>query len=134
MKRLWIGVVLLVLLLAGSLFLLDFSSRFYKDFSVSIEQAGSFALAGDWTNALEHARLCQKKWEKKQHFLAAFTDHEPIEQLDTLFSQLEIYGKDRLPVEFACVCRQLYHLVEAIDESHSLKWWTILSVRPLSQG
>ena len=126
MKRLWIGVAFLVLLLGGSLALLVFSGGFYRDFSAALDEASALALEENWTEAIEKVQFCQKKWEKNQHFLAAFTDHEPIEQVESRFSQLEIYGEHRLRVDFAAVCQQLRHCAEAIDESHSLKWWTVL--------
>ncbi len=126
MKRLWIGVGFLVALLAGSLFLLTFSVGFCREFSETLDDACALALEENWPSATEKADNCYKNWKKQQHLLAAFTDHEPIEQVDSLFSQLALYGEKRMSVEFASVCRQLRHCAKAIDESHSLKWWTIL--------
>ncbi len=126
MRRLWIGVAFLAVLLVGSVFLLVFSGRFYRDFAAALEEAADFAMEENWVSATEKARKCQEKWEKNQHFLAAFTDHEPVEQVQLLFSQLTLYGEKRMSVEFASVCQQLRHCAEAIDESHSLKWWTVL--------
>lgn len=126
MKRFWIGVIFLAVLLAGSILLLAFSSSFYQDFSKALEAASALALNGDWSSATKSSENAQKKWNKSQYFLAAFTDHEPIAQVDQLFAQLALYGEKRMSVEFAVTCQQLRHCAEAINEAHSLKWWTVL--------
>lgn len=126
MKRFWIGVGFLIALLAGSLFLLTFSSGFCREFSAALDEACALALEENWTPATEKVENCYKEWKNKQHLLAAFTDHEPIEQVESLFSQLALYSEKGMSVEFASTCCQLRHWADAISESHSLKWWTIL--------
>ena len=126
MSRLWIGIGLLVTLLAMGIGLLWGSAVFFEDFSEEIEQAGELALAGNWTEAEKKAEKCRAKWEQYHRFWASFTDHEPVEQVQNLFSQLEVYRMRRLEVDFATVCRNLSHVAEAIDESHGLRWWSVL--------
>ncbi len=126
MGRLWIGIGILVILLALGIAMLCISWNFYEDFSADLEQAGELALAGNWQAAVEKAEKGREKWEQYRCFWSASSDHEPVEQMQNLFSQLEIYQKRQLEVDFAAVCRNLVHLAEAIDESHSLRWWSIL--------
>ena len=126
MNRLWIGVGILVLLLAMGIGILWGSTVFFGKFSENLEQAGELALVGNWTAATEKAAKSRAQWEYWQHFWSAFTDHEPMEQMQTLFSQLEVYQQKQLEVDFATVCRSLVQLADAIDESHNLKWWGLL--------
>lgn len=126
MNRLWIGIGILVVLLAMGITMLCISWDFYEDFSADLEQAGELALAGNWQAAGEKAEKSREKWEQYRRFWSASTDHEPVEQMQKLFSQLEIYQKRQLAVDFAAVCRDLVHLAEAVDEFHSLRWWSIL--------
>lgn len=126
MKRFWIGVGFLVVLLAGSLFLLAFSGGFCRASTGNLDEACTMALQENWPEAMEKAKISQKSWEENQHFLAAFTDHEPIEQVDALFSELALYGEKRMGIEFAVTCRQLCRWMQAINESHGLSWWTVL--------
>ena len=126
MNRLWIGVGLLVALLALGIGLLWGSKVFFEDFSKDIEQSGELALAGNWEEAEKYAEKSRKKWETYRRFWASFTDHEPVEQMQNLFSLLEVYRVRRLEVDFATVCRNLSHVAEAIDESHGLSWWSVL--------
>lgn len=126
MGRLWIGVGILVVLLAVGIGLLWGSSMYFEELSQDLEQAGELALAGNWQAAGEKVEKSREKWEQYRPFWASFTDHEPVEQMQNLFSQLELYQTRQLEVDFAAVCRNLVHLAEAIDETHGLKWWSVL--------
>lgn len=126
MSRLWIGVGILVILLAMGIGMLWVSRDFYQEFAAGLEQAGKLAMEGSWQAAGEKAAQSRAQWDRYRRFWASFTDHEPVEQMQNLFSQLDIYQQRKLEVDFAAVCRNLVHLAEAIDESHSLRWWSIL--------
>lgn len=126
MKRLWIGVILLGVMLAGSIIMLLFSHSFYKEFSETLESAADAALSGHWADAEKCSRQAQAQWDRYHRFFASFTDHEPVEEIKLLLSRLELYQNAHLAVDFADICRTLAHLCEAIDESHSLNWWAVL--------
>ena len=126
MLRLWIGIGILAVLLAMGIGLLWGSSVFFEELSEDLQQAGDFALAGNWQAAGEKVEKSREKWEAYRPFWASFTDHEPVEQMQNLFSQLELYRTRQLEVEFAAVCRNLVHVAEAIDEAHGLRWWSVL--------
>ena len=126
MLRLWIGIGILAVLLAMGIGLLWGSSVFFEELSQDLQQAGDFALAGNWQAAGEKVEKSREKWEAYRPFWASFTDHEPVEQMQNLFSQLELYRTRQLEVEFAAVCRNLVHVAEAIDEAHGLRWWSVL--------
>ena len=126
MLRLWIGIGILAILLAMGIGLLWGSGVFFEELSQDLQQAGDFALAGIWQAAGEKVEKSREKWEAYRPFWASFTDHEPGEQMQNLFSQLELYRARQLEVEFAAVCRNLVHVAEAIDETHGLRWWSVL--------
>lgn len=126
MKRLWIGVILLGVMLAGSIGMLLFSHSFYGEFSETLESAADAALSGHWADAEKYSRQAQTQWDRCHRFFASFTDHEPVEEIKLLLSRLELYQNARLAVDFADICRTVSHLCEAIDESHSLNWWAVL--------
>ena len=126
MKRLWIGVVLLAVMLVAGVAMLVVSRNFYGAFSAALEQAGECALAENWEEAGDKLRESRRLWEQYRRFWSASADHEPVEDVQSLFSQLEVYEKCRLGVDFAAVCRSIVHRAEAIDEAQGLKWWSIL--------
>ena len=126
MRRLWLGIGLLLALLALGIGLLFFSNCFFQAFSSNWEAAAEFALAGDWASATKKAEESRAMWQQSYRFFSASTDHEPIEEVQELFSLLEIYARDRRNVEFSTVCQSLTNLGDAINESHNLRWWSIL--------
>ena len=126
MKRGWFGLGLLVFLLLGGLLVTGYMGRGHREISRELEQAAAHALAGDWEEALEEAREAREDWEEGWHFSAAFADHEPMEEMDTLFAQLPIYYETDSPLNFAAVCSDLTLLIQAIGENQALKWWGVL--------
>lgn len=126
MNRLWIGVGLLVTLLVIGAVLLWETHGFYGEITAGLEEAAAAALEENWQEAGKKLQQCRQQWDSHRRFLSAITDHEPVEEMDSLFSQLELYEKRRMSVDFAAVCYNLSHLAEAIEESHNLKWWSIL--------
>ena len=126
MKRLWIGVVLLVLMLIGGITMLLLSHRFYSRFSDTLESAADAALSENWSDAEKLAQEATRQWQRYHRFLASFTDHEPVENVELLLTRLTLFQNARLTVDFVDTCRSLSHLSEAIDESHNLKWWSVL--------
>ena len=126
MNRLWIGVGILILLLVAGSGLLWGSMAFFDTLSQEMEACGEAALAENWILAGEEAAQCAKKWERFSHFWASVTDHAPIEQVQLLFSQLDLYARQQLSVEFAVCCRALAEQARAIRECSCLAWWSIL--------
>lgn len=126
MRRLWIGVTILALLLVMGIALLWGSEVFFDKFAENLEQAERLAMAGNWVSAGEKAEKSRRQWETYHRFWAAFTDHEPVEEVEELLARLQVYRDMQLPVDYAAVCQSLVHLAEAINESHSLYWWSIL--------
>lgn len=126
MKRMWVGVFFLVFLLAAGITLLLVTQNFHREFSDTMEQAASAAMAGRWEEAEKMSAKARAQWDSHQEFLASFTDHAPVEEASSLFSQLEIYQEKRYDADFAAICRELAHLSEAIGEAHGIRWWSIL--------
>ena len=126
MKRFWIGIVLLTVLLAGGIAMLLFSHRFYSGFSDTLEAAADAALAENWKDARLLTEQAAAQWDRRHRFFASFTDHEPVEEIELLLSRLALFQKAELPVDFADACEGLMGLCEAIDEFHSLNWWAVL--------
>lgn len=122
MKRLWIGVGLLsVLLLAGilpQLLLVPRQERIARGFS----QAAELSRQGKQVQAVEEAQAARSLWLRGRDITAAITDHEPVEQMQLLLLRLE-QAED--PEAFADLCAQLAATADAIADSHRLNWWSL---------
>ena len=126
MKRAWIGLGLLLVLLTGGLLVAWHMDSSHREIARELEQAAACALAENWEEAREDAEDAREDWREHWHFSAAFADHEPMEEIDALFSQLEAYLTARDAVSFGAVCKELSRQVEAIGDAHGLNWWNLL--------
>ena len=126
MKRLWLGIVLLVLLSAAGAVLSAGISSLSEKLSTQLDQAGIAVQAGNWSEAVSLADSAQKLWKQYRHFTAAAVDHEPLEQMERLFAQLALYCQQGMAVDYGVTCAHLSQLSKAIGESHALKWWSFL--------
>lgn len=126
MKRLWIGVGLLVFFLVMGILLTLSFHRIHAPLSQTLDTASQEAIAGNWETAQSLAATARDRWEKYRKFTAAVADHEPLEEMDALFDQLEHYAVLGWEGEFAALCTQLSSMAAAMEESQALTWWTLL--------
>ena len=126
MKRFWIGVaILLFLLLTGSVTAWGIR-QIHHPMVQQLQTASRLALAEDWSNAVPLAADVHSRWQHYYTITAAFADHAPMEELDSLFAELMVYGQLQDAGHFSALCLHLSQLAEAMTESHLPKWWNIL--------
>ena len=53
-------------------------------------------------------------------------DHGPLEEIDSLFAQVQIYADTGKTADFAAYCTRLAKLVTAVGEAHGLTWQNLL--------
>ena len=126
MKRIWIGIVLLGALLMGGVGTGEFMERAHIPVARDVQRAGELALQGEWTLAQALVDRGRDRWEEKWPVTAAIADHEPMDEIDALFAQLEIYAKTEDEAAYSALCAHLASLLEAVSQSHSLKWWNLM--------
>lgn len=126
MKRSKIGAWLLMILLAVGILSSWGMGKCCDPIGEAAADAADAALREDWEQAEALAGQARARWDKYWGFCAAFADHEPMENVNGLFAQLEVYARSRDAQNFAAVCAQLSEDTKAIGEAHSLKWWNLL--------
>lgn len=126
MKRLWIGIIILVILLGLGIGTTIFALRTNNSISEKLEQASEAALKGKWTEAKQLSLEAKDKWESCRKGTASIADHEPMEEIDDLFSQMEVYSKTRQQIPFSACCASLSVLIKAVGEAHAINWWSLL--------
>ena len=126
MKRIWIGIILLVVLLGAGLWISGFMQEAHGPVSRDVKLAGQLALEGQWDAARAFAKRGQDQWEEKWPVTAAIADHEPMDEIDALFAQLEAYAGAEDPVAYSALCAHLGSLLEALSQSHNCKWWNLM--------
>ena len=126
MKRSKIGLWLLIVLLMIGIFSSFSMVRISQPLGEMMAQAAAAALREDWEQGEALADQARARWKKYWHFCAAFADHGPMEHINGLFAQLEVYARSRDSQNFAAVCAQLSEDTRAMGEAHSLTWWNLL--------
>ena len=121
MKRSWFGLGLLVVLLAGGLLVTWAMDRIHGPVARDLITAGEYALAGDWEQAQQLSRQAKECWEKNGKLRACFADHEPMEEIDACFAQLEVYCRMKEETAFAAACGETARKARAMGEAHSLR-------------
>ncbi len=125
MRRLWIGIVVLLVLLGLGLGSTAVMEGIPGALAQGMEQAAE-AAGNQWENAKALAGEAREQWEKYEHMIASLTDHEQLEELKGLFSELEVSMVWEDKGYFATVCARIASLAEALSESHTLHWWNLL--------
>jgi len=126
MKRSWIGFFLLLILLGLGILATWGMAEIHEPIAEELQLAAQGSLKGNWGKAAFHTAKARQDWKKWQLVRASLTIHEPMEEIDALFSVLETYGSCRETVAFAALAREMAEKVEAIGDAHSLDWKNIL--------
>ncbi len=124
MKRFSIGIGLLLGLFAGCLAVCWGMEAAQQPITEQLTLAAELSAAGNKDTALQAAFDARAQWQQNWHVTAAFADHTPMEEIDSLFRSLEAY--DPLSEDFMACCLQLSQQTEAIAQAHRLNWWSFL--------
>lgn len=126
MKRIWIGIALLVLLLVGGIWSTAFASRANTHIADTLSQARQAAQTEDRLSAASLLQAAKGEWEHNHHIMAILSDHEPMEEIEGLFAQLEVWLENWNSTAFSVCCAALESLVRAVGEAQSVSWWSLL--------
>lgn len=125
MKKLWVGVGILAALLAVAIGGAMVLGHAHAELADGLEQAAE-AAPTDWQNACALAQSAQNNFLRHRHWIAAFVEHEPLEEITGLFDQLDLAQREQNPEKFAALCLQIAAICTALEESHMPFWWNLL--------
>lgn len=126
MKRFWIGICVLAVLLAAGIAVTYVMERCHEPISRELDAASQAVLAGDWNRAVGSAEAAFEKWQRCRDFTAAFADHSVLEEVECLFAQIQVFAAGRDTLSFAAACAHLSRLTDAVAQSHLPKWQNLL--------
>ena len=126
MRRMWIGVGLLALVLIGGIWASEWMGNVHEDMARELDRAAEFAMADRWEEAAQQLAHAEEKWQKKRPVTAAFADHEPLEEIDGLFAQLKIFAAGEKRTDFSAACAYLARQLEALGDNHSFTLYNLL--------
>ena len=123
MRRIWIGVGILLALLAVGILVMRTADRQLGGVSETLKQASEVP---HWDQAVALAQAAQKDWRRSWQLMAALADHTDMDGIDELFAQLEVYQQHRAETDHAATCARLSEAIRDLAENHRLTWWNLL--------
>lgn len=126
MKRFIIGLVVLSSLLIIGLLVARSTEKMYAPVVSLLEEAADTALNGDFAVAKSRSEEAKRLWDQCKKMTATVADHTPMEEIDHLFTEAEIYGKTQEIPHFAACCAQLAAMVRDMGDAHALNMWNLL--------
>ena len=126
MKRFWIGLFLLAALLGLGIFTTGAMDSAHTELARQLEQAGKAAGEENWPLAEDLLRRANATWEQRRGAIATLSSHGPMEEIDSLFSQLALYLKERERLGFLVCCDSLRSRVLALGQTHAVNWHSLL--------
>ena len=126
LNRELLGIGLLAGLLALTILASFWMCRRHEDMARQLDTAAAFAQAGEWEQALLSADSARQRWEKGWHLAGLLADHTPMEEIDSQFAHLAVWGDARKDTEFAAAGAALARQLMAMADAHRLTWWNLL--------
>ena len=131
MKRMWIGVVLLVAFCAAGIVTAVSMNNIHTPISQALLRASDAALQENWEQASLHFYAAREKWETSRRFTATVADHVPMDEIDSLFAELAVYLQAQESPHFSATCFHLAALTRAMGDAHAINWWNLLQHCPM---
>ncbi len=126
MGRGWFGVGILVVFLILALVVTGLMEKAHFPTCALLEQAAEKAQTDAFDKAVELGMEAKSRWEDQWNGTAAVADHSPMDEIDALFAEMEIYAKTGEKPHFAACCQELAQRLQAMAEAHKFNWWNIL--------
>ncbi len=126
MVRGWLGAGLLALFLALGVVTMHLMDDAHLPTGDLLEQAAELALQGDMEKGVTLGQKAKNRWERQWQATATVADHSPMDDVDALFAEMEVYAAAGEEPHFAACCQELAKRVQAVAEAHRFSWWNIL--------
>lgn len=127
MKRLWIAIAVLFLVLAASLVNNHVLYRITSDMTESLQQAEKSFQAGNTQQALLLTQLARQKWEQSSGYLYTVLHHTESDAVLVLFTQAQHYLEQKNPGREYPVCNAaLITQIELLYEMEQLNLKNLL--------
>lgn len=126
MARGWLGVGLLAVFLVLGFVVAVAMDNAHLPTGELLEQAAEKTLSGDFEGGIALGLEAKARWERQWAGTATVADHSPMDDVDALFAELEIYAKTEEKPHFAACCKELSQRIRAMAGAHRFSWRNIL--------
>lgn len=126
MARGWLGAGILIVFLALGMVVAVCMDNAHLPTGDLLEQAAEKTLNGEFDSAVALGMEAKNRWERQWNGTATMADHSPMDDVDALFGEMEVYAKTGEEPHFAACCLELSQRLRAIAGAHRFSWWNIL--------
>ena len=126
MARGWFGAGILVLFLILGLVVSVNMDNSHLPTGALLEQAADQTLNGEFAQGVALGMEAKARWERQWNGTATVADHSPMDDVDALFAELEVYAKAGEEPHFAACCLELSKRLQAVADAHKFSWWNVL--------
>ncbi len=116
MKRLWIALALLALMLGAGLLNAWYAGSITEDMTRRLSQAQALAERGDWEQAEEETRRAYADWQSHRVYLHTTMRHSDTDQILRAFRQVLEYLELREPDQYNAANADLIAQLELLAE------------------
>ena len=126
MGRIWLGILILLLFLGLGVVTSQVMEDAHSPTQALLQQAAEMTRQGDFEGAVALGLQAKSRWDSHWNGTAAVADHSPMDEVDALFGELEIYAETEEKPHFAAVCQELAQRIQAFIDAHRFSWWNVL--------
>ena len=126
MARGWLGAAVLVVFLILGIVIAGAMDKAHLPTGELLTQAAEMTLNGEFEKGVALGMEAKTQWEKKWSGTAAVADHSPMDEVDALFAEMEIYARTGEEPHFAACCKELAQRVRSVADAHRFSWWNLL--------
>lgn len=125
-RRFYLGLGILVLFLGLGLFVSFGLARIHEPVAESFSYAARQALDGNLSEGIELAQRAEDRWQRFRKATASVADHTPMDEIESLIAEMEVFAQAQDAEHFAACCAQLARMVQSVAEAHDPGWENIL--------
>ena len=125
-RRLLVGLIILTLVFALAVGAAIGMKAIHAPGEASLTKAAQLALAGQMEQAIPLAEDAYSRWQKYCGITAAFADHNPMDDTERLFREMQVYAQAGEAPHFAACCTELSAMLKAIYEAHGFSLKNVL--------
>ena len=126
MKRVWIALGLLLMILAGTLAHSFYIASFTHDLSLLLEAAEAEAEQGAWDKATELTEIAHEKWDQHSTYLHITLRHTETDEIYTGFREVAEFIQCQENGEYSAANARLIANLELMAEAEQLTLQNVL--------
>ena len=126
MKRGLFGMGILAVLLIVCLIVMGMAAVLPRQITEDLQGAADAALAGDWEKTAALTEKARTAWREIRPFYCCITHQDALQEIDSLFLQLDAYQQTGEAGSYGAACLSLAAQTRSLGEDQLLTIWQLL--------